>query len=462
MARIAEKQKYFIDLFAGGGGFSLGLERAGFKSLGFVEKDPVARETLKANFGISILPSLQNCNDIQKLNPRLVKRDLTRLGFGRLDLLVASPPCQGFSMAGRSKIDSLTAFKGGHRKDPRNRLFFKTLTILSVLKPDFFLFENVPGMISIGGENTVLKLCKLINQLGYRVHASVLNAAWYGVPQSRERVVIFAARKKLGIAPQLPPKEYQLPKGHNSNTRKFFSRGNFFQTDEIELNNIREVRNPKSAITVAKAFADLPVFTEHLSAIKTGTPYLTRRTAFGEVSYKRRVPPNQFCKEMRFWNGDLVGGAKVTDHFCRWTPRDYKIFSQMKPGDCFPEAVEIANKIWSRLCTKTKQKTRKATIVPPYSTDQYEEKWKKLIPNQTSWTITAHLSRDCYSHIHFDSKQARAITLREAARLQSFPDQFVFAGHTGDVFTQIGNAVPPMMAWKIGKQIIRCLNDSKR
>ncbi len=99
----------------------------------------------------------------------------------------------------------------------------------------------------------------------------------------------------------------------------------------------------------------------------------------------------------------------------------------------------------------------RADYVPPYELSTFEEKWKKLDWYSPSWTITAHLSRDGYSHIHPDSAQARSITPREAARLQSFPDAFVFDGNTGDFFRQVGNAVPPLLAKAIGNSVMRQL-----
>ena len=91
--------------------------------------------------------------------------------------------------------------------------------------------------------------------------------------------------------------------------------------------------------------------------------------------------------------------------------------------------------------------------MPPYPSDVFVDKWRKLVPDEPSWTITAHLAKDSYSHIHYDSEQARALSVREAARLQSFPDGFKFAGNMGDCFRQIGNAVPPVLARAIAEKL---------
>jgi len=96
-------------------------------------------------------------------------------------------------------------------------------------------------------------------------------------------------------------------------------------------------------------------------------------------------------------------------------------------------------------------------IFPPYPEDKFMDKWRKLVAEEPSWTVTAHLGRDSYSHIHYDSTQKRAISVRESARLQSFPDAFIFSGNMGDCYRQIGNAVPPLMAWAIAAALMKIL-----
>jgi DNA (cytosine-5)-methyltransferase 1 len=133
----------------------------------------------------------------------------------------------------------------------------------------------------------------------------------------------------------------------------------------------------------------------------------------------------------------------------------------MRPGDKYPRAVEIAEQRYEKAKRLYKMgvlnsRPRRKDFVPPYKLGAFEEKWWKLIPSLPSWTITAHLAKDCYSHIHYDS-QKRAITVREAARLQSFPDAFIFSGHTGDCFRQIGNAVPPLLSYAVAKHLKKLL-----
>jgi DNA (cytosine-5)-methyltransferase 1 len=165
---------------------------------------------------------------------------------------------------------------------------------------------------------------------------------------------------------------------------------------------------------------------------------------------------------MRCWPG-FVADDLVTDHVCKATPRDYTTFALMQPGDRYPEALVIAERRHRRALAAWKAgrrsggQPRRKDFVPPYRNDIFPEKWRKLDPRRPSWTVTAHLAKDTYSHIHHDSSQARMISLREAARLQSFPDGFKFVGNIGDCFRQIGNAVPPLLAHGIGRRIRRLL-----
>jgi DNA (cytosine-5)-methyltransferase 1 len=142
----------------------------------------------------------------------------------------------------------------------------------------------------------------------------------------------------------------------------------------------------------------------------------------------------------------------------------------MKPGDRFPEALAIARAVRDEALARLQAAgtapnpgTQEwdefgARFVPPYDEHDFPDKWRKLIPDRPSWTVPAHLARDSYSHIHYDSVQARMISIREAARLQSFPDAFLFAGNMGDCFRQIGNAVPPLLARAVAQAVLRTLD----
>ena len=443
-----------LDLFAGAGGFSLGLEEAGFTSLGAVERDPVAARTLELNFGARPLDFHGRDNgDVTKLADDLLLSRRTGQEAGELDVLVASPPCQGFSRVGRGKLDSMAADRGSFANDQRNQLYKEAIRILCALRPRLFVFENVAGILHLRGRNVAEDVCDAVADAGYVARCTVLNAAWYGVPQIRERVIIIGARQDLGIEPAFPERlcHVDLSRGHLSGlklNRRNWRRPEFF----VDPRTIPVVSPASNAVTVAEALDDLPPFVGHLEAIAKGGQYRPLREKFQEVKYRHDLP-NSYCAKMRCWSPQLESRG-VSDHFCRWTPRDFETFSLMKPGGRYPAALRIAEERYEEAVRKALSRGRnvppREAFVPPYPADTFPDKWRKLKPDAPSWTLTAHLGKDTYSHIHYDSAQARALTIREAARLQSFPDAFRFAGNMGDVFRQIGNAVPPLMARAIG------------
>jgi DNA (cytosine-5)-methyltransferase 1 len=211
------------------------------------------------------------------------------------------------------------------------------------------------------------------------------------------------------------------------------------------------------ATTVSEAIDDLPVLTDHLSG--DGLP----RGDFRRALAYRCPAGSGYARLMRSWAG-LPIQSGVNDHAVRRTPRDYETFRRMAHGDRYPQAIAIARQ---RLREEVERRADSGVAVdeaelarqflPPYPENIFIDKWRKLVPDQPSWTVPAHLSRDTYSHIHHDSGQARMISPREAARLQSFPDGFSFAGNMGDCFRQIGNAVPPLLAWALAYRLLELL-----
>lgn len=453
----APKRKYTsFELFAGAGGFTLGLEEAGFHCIGAVEIDAVASQTFERNFGQRPCSFLGPENgDVTRVDLRQVKRKIRELNVD-LDLLVAGAPCQGFSRVGRGKLDSLNSASGSFAQDPRNRLYREAIRFLRGLRPRFFLFENVSGILHLRGRNAAEDICDAVARAGYVVRLSLVNAAWYGVPQTRERVILIAARKDLGIVPNFPARRHTAKLGRGALTGAELDLGNWRRPEYFILpNDLPQASAIEPAVTVREAIGDLPRFLEHLAAVRSGKRYKSLRGSFPSVRYAKR-PDNPFSQKMRRWNERLVCES-VTDHFCRWTPRDFETFRQMRPGDRYPEALLIAERRYRLAVRKWKSAggshPQRDAFIPPYSNEGFDEKWRKLNANAPSWTITAHLSKDTYSHIHYDSSQARAISPREAARLQSFPDAFQFTGNTGDVYRQIGNAVPPLLAYALGEAI---------
>ena len=183
-----------ISTFAGAGGSSLGYSMAGFRELLAVEWDDNAVETFRLNFpdvpvyhGDIAKLSVEQCLDIAGLQP------------GELDIFDGSPPCQGFSTAGKRQLD-----------DPRNQLFREYVRLLQGLKPKVFIMENVSGMVKGLMKLVFVEILKELKASGYRVSARLLNAMYFGVPQSRERMIFVGVRDDLGIEPS-HPKAWSVP-----------------------------------------------------------------------------------------------------------------------------------------------------------------------------------------------------------------------------------------------------------
>lgn len=441
----------FIDLFAGAGGFSLGFVRAGFRCVGVVENDLHASETYKANFPSHSTLPLSRLGpikgDILSLSRRAVTAGLRKSELNEVDVLLGGPPCQGFSMVGRAKLAHLARKNGASTVDPRNRMYCKFLEVLEWVRPRVFLFENVPGILKIGGANVAEAICKDGTAAGYHVLCTVLNTAWYGVPQTRERVLVLGIRSDLNISPSFPKPVYRVEFEPNRASESDHGAARF--RNPAFFHKMEKPRKGPVAICVEDALGDLPPFLDHLR-----DDYKTDRTKISPQSY-RRGRPNAYAVLMRQWDRTFMSEA-VLDHYCRSTPRDFETFGLMQPGDKYPRAVELAEKLLEKAKSMYQKGLRRRPyrkdFVPPYKIDVFEEKWCKLVPSLPSWTITAHLAKDCYSHIHYDS-QKRAITVREAARLQSFPDAFEFSGGTGPCYRQIGNAVPPLLAFALARHI---------
>jgi DNA (cytosine-5)-methyltransferase 1 len=321
-------------------------------------------------------------------------------------------------------------------------------------------------MLSVGGVNYANFICSELAATGYHTGYALLNAVWYGTPQFRERLFFIGTRQDLGLRPVPPPTAFQadVPEGYSRPLREVPQSLPFGGQWERDLGQLAVPATPREepAVTVRDALDDLPPLTDHLTITRRPRGEFRRQIPY------RSTPLSSYAKQMRFWLG-FPTMTSVEDHVIRRTPRDYETFRRMKPGDRFPEALTIARAIRDEALMKLQAAgaapgpgTREwdefeARFVPPYDVQDFTDKWRKLIPDRPSWTVPAHLAKDSYSHIHYDDEQARMISIREAARLQSFPDAFFFTGNMGDCFRQIGNAVPPVMARAVAEAVLRVL-----
>lgn len=457
-----------VDLFAGCGGFSLGFHRAGMQPIGAVEQDPVASKTHGKNFfGIEF-------NDV---SPHNIARDISDtepLDFleslnsrngtaAAVDVLIGGPPCQAFARIGRAKLREIANCDKAHRNDERVNLYREFVRFVDALNPLAVVVENVPDMMNLGGRNVVGEMCDMLADVGYESRYALLNAVHYGVPQFRERVFIIAFHRSLGIIPAFPwpSHKVELPSGYLGSRSVALKP---LKTNPcsryVGVNGT--TGNAKSAVTCREAISDLPAITSHLDSVASRGA----RRFETLVKYPKRKRLGAFAEKMRNWNG-FGNEAGVYDHVIRYLPRDFETFRLMEVGSQYPEAHQVALKRFEyelKNCNGSAPLPDSAAydflmkqIVPPYDPAKFPNKWWKLVPSMPSKTLTAHISKDTYSHIHYDSRQARTISVREAARLQSFPDGFVFAGAMNAAFRQIGNAVPPLIAYAIAKQLKRQL-----
>ncbi len=468
-----------LDLFAGCGGISLGFQSAGFKISAAVEIDEFAAKSHALNFfSVSEQGKHAVPIDITKVDPNALAKILN---LGRtdsaIDVVVGGPPCQAFARVGRAKLREVEAHPKAYIHDPRGNLYLRYLAYVKAFKPVALMMENVPDMLNYGGHNLAEEVCESLMRLGYDCQYTLLNAVHYGVPEMRERMVLiaFAREVSANVFFPRPTNCHELPRGyegtkqvalqtiieakHNGQQQSLFREDTFFSFPPAANLNL------PPAVTAEEALADLPPIAEHLKdKLKRGARRFDKLIPYPE---KELSVLSDYAVLMKTWPG-YENYDGVSDHVIRYLPRDYDIFEQMKPGDQYPEAYQIAVRLFQKKLRAYNRKNPNSKIkpgseeyeklfqqvVPPYDPAKFPNKWRKMEADAPARTLMAHLGKDSYSHIHYDSKQKRTISVREAARLQSFPDGFIFAGTMNPAFKQIGNAVPPLLSKAIAMSMM--------
>lgn len=395
------KRFTFIDLFAGCGGLSEGFYQERFQSIVHVDFDAPACETLKErmryyNYSEKSIAGAVICGD---LTSKVVHDQIDNaIGNEQIDVLVGGPPCQTFSSVGRAQD------KYSMRKDPRNYLFRSYLEILEKHKPQIFVFENVPGLLSAKPNGNYIfpeiveNMSEYYNLCDDR-EIILLNSVHYGVPQIRKRVFLIGVRKDLKISPLDIYKT--IEKTHYS--------------PDMESKN--ETLKLQKYVTVKDAISDLPKLFPG-----EGEEEVNHKIAI-ENSYTEIIRTKEF--------------SKLFNHVAR------------KHNQMDQERYELLSKNNWQL--KDLAKTRPDLI--NYDPKHFVNRYTVQTANRPGRTVVAHLYKDGNLFIHPDHRQKRTFTVREAARIQSFPDDFKFIGSRTNQYKQVGNAVPPLMARQIAKAI---------
>ncbi|WNZ62424.1 DNA cytosine methyltransferase [Myxococcus sp. MxC21-1] len=473
LRRLARGERpRLLDLFSGCGGLTLGFHRAGCDVIGGVEFDEHAARSHALNFHRDVAPDLFEVHASPK--------DITAIGahellhsFGvkkpehEVDILVGGPPCPAFTRVGRAKLREVHEHPEAFRHDPRAKLYLPYLEYVRRLQPVALLMENVPDILNFGGHNLAEEVCEVLEGLGYHCTYTLINSANYGVPQMRERFILVGVHERVGgtYAFPLPERRVEFPPGYQG-TRDVALK--HIVTDDLFAAKTRFVPTPVASrirrppVTVREALADLPPITGHLEGkLRRGA----RR--FDEaVTYQSGVEPSEYARLMRTWPSFESDGY-IWDHTIRsLSDRDYRLFRAMECGDDYPKAYSLAERLFEKRLVQETRSGRSAlpgtdeydelrkAYVPPYDPGKFPNKWRKMEPDMPARTLMAHLGKDSYSHIHYDSEQARVLSVREAARLQSFPDGFKFSGTMNPAFRQIGNAVPPLMAYALAVPLL--------
>lgn len=401
----------FIDLFAGAGGLSEGFIRAGFNPIAHVEMNKDACDTLKTRTAYHFLKENKRIKEYYdylkgkinrdelwaKVPDHLIKSVINKeispetipsifetidneLGKEKVDLVIGGPPCQAYSIAGRARDPK------GMTDDPRNHLYKYYVEFLERYKPNMFVFENVPGILSANNGHYLELIFKAVKDAGYELDKKVLNAKNFGVLQDRKRVIIIGWKQELNL---------KYPD---------------FQDKVNQYEVLKDL------------FSDLP-------KIKSG------QGEWKSTKYSKKT--NNYLESTGIRNGI----AFTTQHISR------------KNNENDLEIYRIAVDKWVNEGKRLNYAELPERLIKHNNTKSFTNRFQVVNHKGLAHTVVAHICADGHYYIHPDINQNRSITVREAARIQSFPDDYFFESSRTTAYKQIGNAVPVLMAEGIAKKI---------
>ncbi|MCB2413470.1 DNA cytosine methyltransferase [Demequina sp. TTPB684] len=387
-----------IDLFAGAGGLSQGLKEAGFRGVYANELVPRYAETYKLNHPEVWVDS----RDIRSVDAHAVRTELG-LAEGELDLIAGGPPCQGFSINAPVRSGD----------DDRNHLFRQYLRFVEEFRPRAVVIENVPGLVSFEGGATLDAILASLRDLGYGADVQILYAPHHGVPQTRWRTVVVGLRGSTDDAVVFPDPTRDAP-----------IRVNFTSNH----GGRKLVRLPTSVelpahVSVRDAIGDLPPLANGESW-REGGDYST-------------LPQNDYQRVLR------AGSLGVYNH---GAPRLGNVnLSRLQhiPAGGNWTSIPV------ELLPKGMKRARRS---------DHTKRYGRVDPNGLASTILTKCDPHWGAYFHYD--QDRSFTVREAARIQSFPDSYRFVGSRVEQYEQVGNAVPPLLGAAIGRTVAKSLGDA--
>lgn len=415
--RRERRRPIAIDLFAGVGGLSLGFEQAGFDVVASVEYDPVHAAVHEFNFPLTEII----CDDVGKVEAsRLL--EAAKKGFvahghkasewtGEIDCIFGGPPCQGFSTMGKRDIG-----------DDRNKLVYKFADLIGTIRPKFFVMENVPGMAAGGHASILGRLIARMKKHGYNVAVTaeevrkraILNASDFGVPQDRRRLILLGSRNDMTL-PQYPiPTVRRVPKRSGEGVAKaaihpfdFLPKGPSVGEAILDLPDLDEF--------------DVLLDTDEVRLNKAQLKSLTKRSSEYAKRLRGELHDDEDFSHPRAWVPEMLTSSMRTQH----TNESVRRFKKTKQGD-----TERISRFYrldeDGLCNTLRAGTG-------------SERGAYTSPRPLHPTLP------------------RVISVREAARIHSFPDWFRMHRTKWHGFRSIGNAVPPLFGRAIARNVIRAL-----